>query len=85
MIERLMKYSDRSQRNVRLFIDAKKSAGVISDFEVIWMINRIALKTDASTINNLASDFSEVLMLTYDPVYPMEELHDSRQYSAPFI
>lgn len=85
VIERLMKFSDRSQRDVRLFIDAKKSAGVISDFEVIWMINRIALKTDVNTINSLASNFSEVLMLTYDPVYPMEELHDSRQYSAPFI
>ena len=32
VVERLLRYSDQSQRNVRLFIDAKKSAGVINDF-----------------------------------------------------
>lgn len=85
VIDRLMKYADQSQKNVRLFIDRQKSSGLVSEIEIIWMINRIALKTDVNTINNLASDFNEVLMLTYDPVYPMEELYDSKQYSAPFM
>ena len=85
VINRLMKYSDQSQRNVRLYLDLKKSSGAASDIEILWMINRIALKTDINTINSLASDFSEVLMLTYDPVYPIEELYDSRQITPPFI
>lgn len=85
VIDRLMKFADRSQKDVRLFVSSKMSSGVISDYEVLWMINRIALKTDVNTINDLASDFDEVLMLTYDPVYPIEELYDSKQYAPPFI
>ena len=85
VIDRLMRFSDQSQRQVRLFIDSKKSSGAAADVEILWIINRIALKADISTIYNLAESFNEVIMLTYDPEYPMEELHDSKQITPPFI
>ena len=85
VIDRLMRFSDNSQKNVRSFISAKITAGMVENYEVLWIINRIAVKTNTDIINQLASDFSEVTMLTYDPVYPIEELYDSRQSAPPFI
>lgn len=85
VIERLMKFSGNSQRQVRMYLESKKSSGAVSDIEIIWMINRIALKTDASTIYSIADGFNEVILLTYDAEYPVEQLQDLNRYAPPFI
>ncbi len=85
VIERLIRFSDNSQRNVRQFAFAKKSTGQVDNIEIMWIINRIALKADAGTINQLARDYSEILMLTYDPTYPTEELYDFHGSQVPFM
>ncbi len=85
VVDRLMKFSDNSQKNVRSFITAKMTAGQVENYEVLWIVNRIALKTNTDIINQLASDFSEVIMLTYDPEYPVEQLYDYRKPNIPFL
>jgi len=83
VVDRLIKFSDNSQKNVRSFITTKMASGMIENYEVLWIINRIALKTTADIINQLSTNFPEVTMLTYDPEYPVEQLYDDRQASPP--
>ncbi|HWQ82179.1 MAG TPA: S8 family serine peptidase [Ignavibacteria bacterium] len=85
VIDRLIRFSDNSQNKVRSFVASKMSAGSVEKYEVLWMINRIAISTNTETINQLASGFPEIAMLTYDPSYPIEELYDYRQPSPPFV
>ena len=85
VIDRLIRFSDNTQNKVRSFVASKMSAGSVEKYEVLWMINRIAISTNTETINQLASGFPEIAMLTYDPSYPIEELQDYRQPSPPFV
>ena len=85
VIDRLTMFSENSQRRVRSFVKFKMTSGIVENFEILWIINRIALKTDVNVINELASDFSEIQLLTYDPAYQVEELYDSKQYASPLI
>ncbi|MCX6160372.1 MAG: hypothetical protein NTV87_03415, partial [Ignavibacteriae bacterium] len=85
VVNRLIKFSEQSQSNVTQYLNAKKSANIIDGYEIIWIINRIALKADRNIINDIASDFSEVLMICYDPQYPVEEMIDLNIPKPPFL
>jgi hypothetical protein len=85
VVNRLIKFSEQSQSNVTQYLNAKKSANIIDGYEIIWIINRIALKADRNIINDIASDFSEVLMICYDPQYPVEEMIDLNISKPPFL
>ncbi|MCX6161384.1 MAG: S8 family serine peptidase, partial [Ignavibacteriae bacterium] len=70
---------------VTQYLNAKKSANIIDGYEIMWIINRIVLKADRNIINYIASDFSEVLMICYDPQYPVEEMIDLNISKPPFL
>jgi len=77
VIERLQNFSNFSQREVRAYLEGRRSA--IDRYEIIWMNNIIALKATNDVINSLANDFNNVQMICYDAEYPMEMLYDSKQ------
>lgn len=84
VVDRLIRFASNSQRNVMQFAESKKSSGQVEGIEVMWIINRIALKADVNTINQLSRNYSEILMLTYDPTYPVEELFDIQYTQVPY-
>ncbi len=83
VIQRLINYSDKIQRNVREFLNSKKNQNTIESYEILWMTNSIITSVPVDIIYDL-SDFSNVAMICYDADYPMEQVLDSRQPSAPF-
>jgi hypothetical protein len=78
VIDKLMAFSSASQNSVRQYLDSKKSQGVIDKYEIIWMNNTLAFSGDSYIINDLASDYDNVLMICYDPVVPAEEMLDEK-------
>lgn len=85
VINRLINFSNNNQKEVRLYLDQKKTARAIEDYFVIWMNNIIALKATTDIINELSRDFSNVRMICYDAEYPVEQLYDDIQSHPPFI
>lgn len=84
VIERLQNYASINQRNVRDFLELKKSQSTIENYEVIWLTNSILTSATADVINGL-TDFENVKMICYNANYPDGQLLDSKQISAPFI
>ncbi len=84
VIERLKNFSNNNQRNIREFLDQKKSLRIIDKYEILWMANTIVTSLPVNEINELA-DFDKVKLICYDAEYPVEELWDSKQAAAPFI
>ncbi|MBK6876892.1 MAG: S8 family peptidase [Ignavibacteria bacterium] len=84
VIERLQGYADNYQRNVREFLNARTSEGTINGYEVLWLTNSIVTSAASQVINDLAA-FDNVKLICFDPEFPSEMLHDSKQASPPFI
>jgi len=84
VIERLQNFSMIYQSDVRKFIEPLAARGDINDYIIIWMNNSLALKATSDVINRLASDFSNVQMICYDAVYPVEQLYDEATVPVPF-
>lgn len=85
VIDRLQNFSDNYQKNVRDYLNEKKSRGAIDNYEVLWITNSISTSAPAEVIYELAEDFANVQMICYDAVHPVEELWDSKPVNAPFI
>lgn len=77
VIERLQRYAENHQRNVKSFLNTKISENSVQPYEVLWMNNSIVIKSNKKTINELAS-FNEVSIICYDAATPTEELTDVR-------
>jgi len=84
VIERLQGYADNYQRNVREYLNSKTSEGSINGYEVLWLTNSIVTSAASQVINDLAA-FDNVKLICFDPEFPSEMLHDSKQASPPFI
>ncbi len=84
VVSRLINYADVYQRNVREYLDVKSSEGIISGYEILWMTNSLVLSATADVINDIA-EFDNVKLICFDPEFPSEMLHDSKQPSPPFI
>jgi hypothetical protein len=84
VIERLKNFSNSNQRIVRNFLDLKKSQRVIENYEILWMANTIVTSLPVDMINELTA-LDNIKMICYDAEYPVEELWDSKQISAPYI
>ncbi len=84
VVNRLIDFSDNYQRNVRQFLDGKVADGAIGSYEVLWITNSLVLSANAEIINSLAQ-FENVRLICYDPQFPSEMLHDSKQPTPPFI
>ena len=84
VIERLQGYADNYQRNVREYLNTKTSEGSINGYEVLWLTNSIVTSATSQVINDLAA-FDNVKLICFDPEFPSEMLHDSKQPSPPFI
>lgn len=84
VIERLQSYADNYQRNVREYLSTKTSEGSVNGYEVLWLTNSIVTSAPSQVINELAG-FDNVKMICFDPEFPSEMLHDSKQPSPPFI
>ncbi|MBK8551424.1 MAG: hypothetical protein IPL53_10350 [Ignavibacteria bacterium] len=84
VIERLKNFANNNQRNVKEFLELKRSQRAVEKYEILWMANTVVTSAPAEVINELA-DFDNVKMICYDAVYPVEELWDSEQTLAPFI
>ncbi len=85
VVNRLMEFSRNIQSEVRSYIESQVSSGLAADYNIIWMNNTIAVKTTANVLNNLAKDYSNVLMIAYDAEYPVEELYDNDMLMPPFV
>lgn len=84
VIERLQNFANNNQRNVRDFLELKKSQRAIENYEVIWLTNSILTSATIDAINGL-TDFENVKMICYNATYPDGQLLDSKQINAPFI
>lgn len=84
VIERLQGYANSYQRNVREYLNAKTSEGSIGGYEVLWLTNSIVTSAATQVINDLAA-FDNVKLICFDPEFPSEMLHDSKQPLPPFI
>ncbi|MDQ3020538.1 MAG: S8 family peptidase [Bacteroidota bacterium] len=84
VIERLKTYADNYQKNVRDFLELKKSRAEIENYEVLWLTNSIVTSAPAEVIYEIA-DFENIKMICYNKSYPDGQLLDSKQINAPFI
>jgi subtilisin family serine protease len=84
VIDRLMSFSDNYQRQVREFLDSRLAEGAIERYDVLWMTNSIVMSANSEVINSL-TQFDEIKLICYDPQFPSEMLHDSKQPSPPFV
>ncbi len=84
VVSRLKSYSDAYQRNVREYLNIKSTEGVISGYEILWMTNSIVMSATADVIYDIA-EFDNVKLICFDPEFPSEMLHDSKQPAPPFI
>ncbi|MFZ1322354.1 MAG: S8 family serine peptidase [Ignavibacteria bacterium] len=84
VVDRLKNYSSNSQRNVREFLETKKSQRAIDDFEILWITNSIITTANVDILTEL-SEFDNVRMICYDATHPVEMLWDTKPIKAPFI
>lgn len=83
VIDRLMKFAETNQRNVKSFLNVKVSQNSATPYEVLWVNNSLILKSNKLTITELTS-FNEVSMICYDAPTPTEELTDVVTPQIPF-
>lgn len=84
VVNRLTQFSDNYQRNVREYLDTKMSENAIGGYEVLWITNSIVLSARSELISELA-EFDNIKLICFNPEFPSEMLHDTRQPSPPFI
>ena len=84
VIDRLKNFANDYQRNIKEYLELKKSERAIEKFEILWMANTIITSATNEIINELTA-FDNIKMICYDAEYPSEELLDYKQLSAPFI
>lgn len=83
VVNRLKAYSEEYQRNVRTYLDSKILEGSIASYDVLWIANSIVVSAPPSVIEDIAA-FDNVQMICFDPEFPSEMLHDSKQTASPF-
>lgn len=84
VIERLQNYANNYQRDIRTYLDMKISQRDAGTYEALWINNCLILKANSEVINDIANDFSNVLMVCYDRQVPIEELRDVIVPKVPF-
>lgn len=84
VIERLQNFAGNYQRDVKQFLDQKLVDRGIDFYEVLWINNTIRLNATTVVINDLATDYNNVQMVCYDPVFPEEMLLDEQLSHPPF-
>lgn len=83
VIDRLQRYAEQRQANVRSFLNMKRAENAVQQYEVIWMNNSLVLNSNREAIVDLTK-FSEVMMICYDESTPIEQLRDVVNYQVPF-
>ena len=83
VIERLINHSGNTQKRVRNFLLSRNQQAEIT--EILWIVNAISLKANPDIIDQLDAGFNEIQMICYDPQYPIEEVIDITNISAPFM
>ncbi|MBX7046018.1 MAG: S8 family peptidase [Ignavibacteria bacterium] len=83
VVERLQRYAENHQRNVRTFLSTKRAENDVQDYTVLWINNSIVVNSNKQAIIELTK-FDEVSMVCYDMPVPVEELRDVISYQVPF-
>ena len=84
VIERLQNFANNYQHDVVQFLDQKLIDRGIDFYEVLWINNTIRLNATPIVINDLATDYNNVQMVCFDPVFPEEMLLDEQLSHPPF-
>ncbi len=64
VVERLQNYADNYQRNVREYLETKRTQNAIENYEIIWLTNAIFTSANIQVINELAEDFININMMS---------------------
>jgi subtilisin family serine protease len=84
VINRLINYSNASQRRVMNYVQTLSSDRAHLT-EQLWIVNVLSLKAVPALITELAEAYSEIKKIYFDPVYPVEQMIDFSAVSPVFM